>query len=105
MGQKMTSIDVASVKEESPQWQVLFLPTATKQFEKLDKAICRMINKYIKERLTTSEDPRRFGKELVGNLKEFWRYRIGDYRLICKIEDEQVLILVVRVDHRKEVYD
>ena len=83
----------------------MFLPSATKQLEKLDKAVCRAINTYIQNRLAISENPRRFGKALTGNLKEFWRYRIGDDRLICKIEDEQVLILVVRVDHRKDVYE
>lgn len=101
----MTNIEKASVCEGSFQWKVMFLPAASKQYEKLDKAVCRKINKYIKERLATSGDPRRFGKALSYDLKEFWRYRIGDYRLICKIEDEKVLILVVRVDHHKETYE
>lgn len=89
----------------SPQWTVKFLETAEKQFEKLDKSVCRSINRYIEERLETSQNPRRFGKPLAGNLKEFWRYRVGDYRIICNIQDTQLLILVVRVAHRSEVYD
>lgn len=86
-------------------WKVKFLETAEKQFEKLDTAVCRSINRYIAERLTTSQDPRRFGKPLSGNLKEFWRYRIGDYRIVCKIQDDHLLILVVRIAHRSQVYD
>jgi len=100
----MTTIEPPDSKGSSPQWTVKFLETAEKQFEKLDKATCRTINRYITERLTTPEDPRRFGKPLLGNLKEFWRYRIEDYRIICKIEDKHVLILVVRVAHRSHVY-
>ena len=100
----MTNTEKGFKKVPSP-WKVKFLPSATKQFEKLDKSVCRMINTYIQNRLATPENPRRFGKSLTDNLKGFWRYRIGDYRLVCKIEDEQVLILVVRVDHRKDVYE
>lgn len=101
----MTTTEPSTLKESSPQWKVKFLETAEKQFAKLDKATCRALNRYIAERLTTPEDPRRFGKPLSGNLKEFWRYRIGDYRMICNIQDEHVLILVVRVAHRSEEYD
>ena len=50
-------------------------------------------------------DPRSKGKMLVGDLKGFWRYRVGDYRLICRIHDEELEILVVEVGHRKEIYD
>lgn len=102
---RMTITEPSSLKESSLQWKVKFLGTAEKQFEKLDKETCRTINRYIVERLVTSEDPRRFGKPLSGNLKEFWRYRIGDYRIICSIQDEHFLILVVRVAHRSEIYD
>lgn len=52
-----------------------------------------------------SQDPRHLGKPLSGNLREFWRYRVGDYRLICKIQDDHLLILVVRIAHRSQVYD
>ena len=94
-----------SLKGSSLQWKVKFLETAEKQFEKLDKETCRTITRYIAERLTTPEDPRRFGKPLSGNLNEFWRYRIGAYRIICKIEDEHVLILVMRIAHRSQAYN
>jgi len=100
----MISIKNSDPKNE-PQWQVKFLETAEKQLEKLDKASYRAINHYIAERLVTVENPRRFGKPLSGNLKEFWSYRVGDYRIICNILDEKILILVVRVGHRREVYD
>lgn len=81
------------------------METADKQFSKLDKETCRLINRFIRERLATNEDPKRFGKPLTGNLKEFWRYRIGDYRLICSIQETKLLILVARVSHRKDVYE
>ncbi len=90
---------------KAPCWQVKFLEGAEKQFDKLDKTTRRTINRYIKERLLTPENPRRFGKPLSGELKEFWRYRIGDYRLICSLQDHKLLILVVRVSHRKDVYN
>ena len=86
-------------------WKVEFLKTAAQEFEKLDKPIRREINRYIENRLATSEDPRRFGKSLSGGLKEFWRYRVGDHRIICSIRDDALLVLVVRVAHRKHVYE
>lgn len=100
----MTSTERA-LKTSSLPWKVKFLETAEKQLEKFDKPICRLLTRYIAERLTTPEDPRRFGKALSGNLKEFWCYRLGDYRIICKILDEDILILVIRIAHRREVYE
>jgi mRNA interferase RelE/StbE len=86
-------------------WKTEFTQTAEKQFDKLDKEIRRTLKRYIIERLETELDPKRFGKPLTGNLKEFWRYRIGDYRLIYKIQEAKVTVLVVRIAHRKNVYD
>jgi len=87
------------------KWEIRFTQTAEKEFEKLDKAVCRTINRYIYERIAIQEDPKRFGKPLSGNLKEFWRYRIGDYRLICEVREQGMIIFVARIAHRKEVYD
>ena len=101
----MTTTELPALKDSPPQWKIKFLETAEKQMEKLDKATSRILSRYITERLVTPENPRRFGKALSGNLKEFWCYRVGDYRIICNIFDEEILILVVRIAHRREVYD
>ena len=85
--------------------EIKFLETAQKQLEKLDKATSRIISRYVADRLITADNPRRFGKALSGNLKEFWCYRVGDYRIICNILDGEILILVVRIAHRREAYD
>jgi len=61
--------------------------------------------KFLSERVARVENPRSLGKPLQGSrFGEFWRYRVGDYRLICKIEDERLLVLVLRIGHRKEIY-
>lgn len=76
---------------------------AKKQLKRLDKAIQKRIVKFLSE-LAKLDDPRSKGKMLVGNLREFWRYRVGDYRLICRIHDDALEILVVEIGHRREIY-
>lgn len=83
---------------------VVFTEKAEKQFLKLDRSIQQQIQKFIL-RLQDLENPRSCGKTLVGNLVGFWRYRVGDYRLLCRILDEELVITLVEVGHRKEVYD
>jgi mRNA interferase RelE/StbE len=63
-----------------------------------------MIVAFLREKVAGDEDPRRFGKQLKGELGEFWRYRVDDFRIICQIEDVQMVVLVVKVGHRKNVY-
>lgn len=75
-----------------------------KQFKKLDKSVQRMIAKWIQKHLENCADPRATGKGLVANLQGYWRYRIGDYRLIAEIQDEELLIIAISVAHRSEVY-
>ena len=82
---------------------VSFLPSAEKQFLKLDKAVQRRIQKYILE-LQELHDPRVRGKALIGNLEGLWSYRVGDYRIVCKIMDQQLVIFVVEIGHRREIY-
>ena len=84
--------------------KVIFTPKAKKSFLKLDKTIQKQIQKFI-EKLEAMSDPRVSGKMLVVNLLGFWRYRVGDYRLLCKIIDKELVIVVVEVGHRREVYD
>lgn len=75
-----------------------------KQFKKLDNYTKRMIKSWIAKNLVNCEDPRIRGKALTGNLRQYWRYRIGDYRLICDIQDDRMVILAFAVGHRKDIY-
>ncbi|MEM9480625.1 MAG: type II toxin-antitoxin system RelE/ParE family toxin [Verrucomicrobiota bacterium] len=73
--------------------------------QKLGHDASLRIVRFLKKRVQGAEDPRQFGKRLTGDLGEFWRYRVDDYRLLCQIKDEELIVLVVRVGHRREVYD
>jgi mRNA interferase RelE/StbE len=85
-------------------WKVEFDPRAWQELLKLDKKIQIRILKFIKLRLAISENPRLLGASLKGNLGCFWKYRIGDYRLVCQIEDKKLMVLVIRIGHRKDIY-
>jgi mRNA interferase RelE/StbE len=87
-------------------WQVeLSAATAAGELQKLDPLHRKRILKFLHERLAPLENPRSVGQALHGSkFGEFWKYRVGDYRLISKIEDARVLILVLRIGHRREVY-
>lgn len=85
-------------------WQVIYDGFAKKQLSKLDRKAQSDILRYMRERIATDADPRRFGKALHSDMKGLWRYRVHDYRIICKIENENLVVLVVDVDHRKGVY-
>ena len=76
-----------------------------REFKKLDKYTQRMIKLWIDKNLDGCTNPRQHGKGLAANRKGQWRYRIGDYRIICEIEDNEVIILALTVGHRREVYD
>ena len=80
-----------------------FSPLAEKQFLKLDKQIQRQIQKFVLQ-LKNLENPRSRGKALVGNLSHLWRYRVADYRLICDNQKEKILVTILRIAHRKEIY-
>ena len=86
-------------------WTVEFDDAAAKELRKLDRQAQSDILRYFRERIATDEDPRRFGKQLSGELTGLWRYRIRDYRIICNIEDDKLTVLVVRASHRKDVYE
>ncbi len=85
-------------------WKVEISSTAAKQIGKLDRQEQTRILHFLREKIATEEDPRRFGKPLRGEKAELWRYRVGDYRMICQIQDWRVVVFVLRVGHRKEVY-
>lgn len=84
-------------------WRIEFLPQAAKEFRKLDRTDAARIIRTLEERIATLDDPRTLGSALVGE-HAGWRWCIGDYRVIARIEDERVTILVIRVAHRREVH-
>lgn len=75
-----------------------------KQLKKIDKSQRDIILKWIKKNLSNSENPREKGKKLKGNLKDYWRYRVGKYRVISEIDDERITIIVINIGHRSDVY-
>jgi mRNA interferase RelE/StbE len=86
-------------------WKVEFLAQASRDIEKLDRQVARRISRFLFEQVAKLEDPRSLGDALHGpKLGELWKYRVGDYRLICKIEDARLIVLVVRIGHRREIY-
>jgi mRNA interferase RelE/StbE len=85
-------------------WSVEFQEQALEDLRRLDKPAQRQILRYLHECIEGEEAPRRFGKALTGNRVGLWRYRIGDYRVICSIEDDRLVVLVVHAGHRKSVY-
>jgi mRNA interferase RelE/StbE len=85
-------------------WRVEWEDKAVKELKKLDARAQRNIVGYLREKIATEDDPRRLGDPLRKDLKGLWKYRIGDYRIICSIEEKSVVVLVVRVGHRRSVY-
>ena len=86
-------------------WSVELSVEVDRALGKLDAQHAKRILKFLHERVAKLDDPRSIGKALRGSrLGEFWKYRVGDYRLICKIEDTRLVVLVLRVGHRKEIY-
>ncbi len=86
-------------------WTVEFDDAAAKELRKLDRQAQQEILRYLRERIATDEDPRRFGKLLSRDMAGLWRYRVRDYRMICNIEDDKLVVLVLRAGHRKDVYE
>ena len=85
-------------------WTVEWDERAVKDAEKLGHEARRRMLAYLRERIATDQDPRRLGKPLVADKAGCWRYRVGDYRIVCRIEDDRVVVLVLAVGHRSTVY-
>ncbi|MDE1993997.1 MAG: type II toxin-antitoxin system RelE/ParE family toxin [Rhizobiaceae bacterium] len=86
-------------------WKIEIQENALKQLSKLGKQDAKRILGFLKERLGTHDDPRKIGSALQGSrLGNFWRYRVGDYRIICDLQDEKLIVLVIEIGHRREVY-
>ena len=86
-------------------WRVELDPAADRELSKLDPQMARRIVAFLHDRVAVLDDPRSIGEALKGSkLNEFWKYRVGDYRIIANIEDGALQILIVRIGHRREVY-
>jgi len=85
-------------------WRIKLTETAKKQLAKLDKTAAKRITAFLRERLGQLDNPRHLGKALTGPLGGYWRYRVGDYRIVCEIQDKEFIILVIEVGNRKDVY-
>lgn len=86
-------------------WKIEFEESAKKELAKLEKQAAKRITSFLRERLSVLENPRTIGKALQGSrLGDFWRYRVGNYRIICNIENSALRILVIRIAHRKDAY-
>jgi mRNA interferase RelE/StbE len=86
-------------------WRIEFSPAIEKEFSKLDPQIAKRITSFLRNRIAALEDPRSIGEALTGSaLGKLWKYRVGDYRVICDIQDNKLTILALRVGHRREVY-
>jgi len=83
-------------------YRVEWSPNATKHLDKLDPKVARAIVRFMQDRIHRSENPRVVGKPLRG--EKLWRYRVGDYRVLCRIDDGVLVVLVVEMGHRREVY-
>ncbi len=86
------------------KYRVEFSQRALKDLKKLDRHTAALILGWIRKNLENCENPRLFGKGLTANRSGEWRYRVGDYRLLAKIDDQKIIILILNVGHRREIY-
>jgi len=85
-------------------WKIKLAETAKKQLARIDRQAARDIMSFLRERVATGEDPRRYGEPLKKDLSGFWKYRVGAYRIIADIQEDQIVVLVLRIGHRSKVY-
>jgi len=85
-------------------WQITFEESAKKELLALDRTAQTEIVQYLRSRIAVDQDPRRFGGPLRKELAGLWKYRIGNYSVICDIKDQEVTVLIVRIGHRSKVY-
>ncbi len=86
-------------------WTVEFLPEAARELRRLDRQVAARLLRFLDERVRRADDPRSIGEPLRGErFGAYWKYRVGDYRLICSIQDQRIVVTVVRIGHRRDVY-
>lgn len=86
-------------------WTIDYSERALKSLKKMDKQNAKRILDFLEQRIAILDDPRTSGKPLKGDLGIFWRYRVGDYRVLCEIQDSKLVILTALIGHRKEIYE
>jgi len=89
---------------QSLAWTLRISDTAKRQLKKLDRSAAQTLLRYMHRLLLEAENPRQRGKALTANLAGLWRYRAGDYRLICDLQDGELVVLVLQIAHRSEAY-
>ncbi len=87
------------------KYKVIYEKKALKSLSKIDKSQRNIILSWIDKNLVDTDDPKKYGKALKGNLKEYWRYRIGNYRILADIDDKQIKIIIFNIGHRKDIYN
>jgi mRNA interferase RelE/StbE len=85
-------------------WKIDITQEAKGELKKLGASEAQRILKFLYKRLQNRENPREIGESLKGNLRDYWRYRVGDYRILCRLEDKIVTVFVIHIAHRREVY-
>lgn len=85
-------------------YRVVYEKKAVKNLAKIDKRQQHMIVSWIEKNLQNSSDPKQYGKSLKGSLKDYWRYRVGNYRILADINQEEVKIIIINIGHRKDIY-
>ena len=85
-------------------WKIEYLKSARNDVKKIDHQARRRIRDYLEKRVATLDNPRQLGKALNGQMAELWRYRIGDYRVICDLRDDSLVVLVLRIRHRSQAF-
>ena len=87
------------------KYKVIYEKKAIKSLSKIDQGQKAIILAWIEKNLVDTDDPKKNGKALKGNLKEYWRYKIGDYRILADINDNEIQIIIFNVGHRREIYN
>lgn len=85
-------------------WQIEFSETAQKQLMKMDRSVQLSLQRFLRTRLISLKNPKTLGKPLKGKFQKFWRFRVGNYRLITDIMDQRLIIQIIQVGHRREIY-
>ena len=85
-------------------YELKYEAKAVKQIKKLDPATRKLIKSWIEKNLLNTDNPRQHGKGLTGSLSQYWQYRVGDYRILAEINDTEIVIIIVEVGHRREIY-
>jgi len=85
-------------------WRIEFQADAAKELKQLDRSVAARIVRTLETRIATQDDPRALASALKGDHSGYWRWRVGDYRVIGRVDDERISILIIRIGHRREVY-